>query len=100
MQVRIHRGFAGIAVALPLSLVLIGCGGAEPRPAPRPPAITPAQDLVTVRTYKSSDGRNRINVFPVTNASLDDPSALFENRQEHELSADFAYRFWSVGATC
>ncbi|MEM9696341.1 MAG: hypothetical protein AAGA56_27600, partial [Myxococcota bacterium] len=54
---------------------------------------------VVVRLYKSSDGRNRLEVFAWpgrTKSTPADVASVFANDPPHVLSPDFAYRQWEV----
>jgi prolyl oligopeptidase len=61
------------------------------------PSVSEAQDVLEIYIYKSSDGKGRIQLYPLDSRGVTKETVTAE--RAHVLSPDFGYRFWSVGAT-
>lgn len=59
------------------------------------PSVPPSGDFITIGLYKSSDGQERTEIFPLPKTLPLDPTPLLSIADPHVLSPDFAYRQWS-----
>ena len=62
------------------------------------PSVGEARGFLQLSIYKSSDGRNRIELYPFTPGWQNKPKALTA-ASDHVLSPDFGFRQWSVKST-
>ena len=56
-----------------------------------------SQDLAEVYLYKSSDGKGRVELFPLSKDWAQNPKQLFAKPSQHTLSPEFGWRQWVVG---